>query len=383
MPELGDLIKEEIKTNGPITFARFMELALYHPELGYYTSPGTQIGRTGDFYTAPAVSPLFGAMLARQFHEMWRMAGCPSSWALVEYGPGTGVLALDITRDVYRNYPELRAVLHYYLIEISPALRERQQNELNQSAPAGAVFKWVKSLADINPTGIESGCVFANELVDAFPVHLVEMDSTGLREIYVDLNSTAGFTFVSGPLSSAELANYFDMQNITLARGQKAEVNLQARKWLTEVAADLKQGFLLTTDYGATTAELYAPQRFNGTLRCFYKHRLVEDPFINIGLQDITAHVNFSALILWCEQLGLSKLGLVTQPQFLLNLGILDVLQGQEDFTYNPEITKVTSAIKQLVLPGGMGGIFKVLVLSKGFDPLPNLSGLRGKLSVF
>ncbi|SFR10076.1 class I SAM-dependent methyltransferase [Desulfoscipio geothermicus] len=382
MPRLADLIKEEIKTNGPITFARFMEQALYHPELGYYTSPGTQIGRTGDFYTAPTVSPLFGAVLARQFHEMWRLAGCPSSWALVEYGPGTGVLARDITSAVYRNHPEFRTALDYYLIEISPALRKCQQNELNHRAPAGAVFKWVNNLADIDPAGIEGGCVFANELVDAFPVHLVEMGSTGLQELYVNLDSTAGFTFVAGPLSSADLANYFDMQNITLASGQKAEVNLQARKWLAEVAASLRQGFLLTVDYGATTAELYVPQRFNGTLRCFHKHRLVEDPFINIGRQDITAHVNFAALALWGEQLGLQKLGLVTQPQFLLNLGILDVLRRQEDFTYNPEIAKITSAIKQLVLPGGMGGIFKVLALSKGFDPVPSLSGFKRKLSV-
>jgi SAM-dependent MidA family methyltransferase len=174
------------------------------------------------------------------------------------------------------------------------------------------------------------------------------------------------FTLLTGPPSTPELAAYFDMQNIRLETGQRAEVNLQAHRWLAQMANYLKRGYLMIIDYGATSRELYAPHRFNGTLRCFHKHRLVEDPLINIGSQDITAHVNFSALIAWGEQLGLPKTELTTQPQFLLNQGILDILHQQPDYTPSPEFTKITSAIIQLVLPGGMGDIFKVLVLRKG-----------------
>ncbi|WP_347491092.1 class I SAM-dependent methyltransferase [Desulfoscipio sp. XC116] len=374
MSVLSGIIQQEITSGGPITFARFMEQALYHPELGYYTSPGTKIGRAGDFYTAPGVSPLFGAMLARRLYQMWDSNGRPDRWVVAEYGPGTGILPRDITTAIHRNYPDLHAALEYYLIEISSTLKELQQKTLSEPIPGDNrpgveinKFHWISKLTEINPGYIENGCILANELVDAFPVHLVEQNDSGLAELYVSLcdNDHSLFELAAGPPSTAKLAEYFNMQNIRLENGQRAEVNLQAHNWLTEIAGHLKQGYLLTIDYGATSRELYSEHRFNGTLRCFHKHHLADNPLINIGRQDITAHVNFSTLITWGHQLGLQKIELTSQPQFLLNLGILDALQKQPDYTPNPELAKVTSAIKQLVLPGGMGDIFKVLVQVK------------------
>jgi len=370
LPDLDKIIHQEITSSGPITFARFMEQALYHPQLGYYTSPGTKIGRTGDFYTAPTVNPLFGAMLARQLYQMWVWAGHPDKWVVVEYGPGTGILARDMTAALRRNHPDLYNVLVYYLIEISDTLKKVQQQTLATSELVEInKFNWIDSLARIGPGYIENGCVLANELVDAFPVHLVRQSNNELQEMYVGLRGGKGniaFTLVAGPLSTPELAEYFRIQNVHLEKDQQAEVNLQAREWLAAVSSHLKHGYLITIDYGTTSEELYAAHRFDGTLRCFYKHRLVDNPLINIGGQDITAHVNFSMLITWGEQLGLHKKDLTNQPQFLLNLGILDILQKQPDYTQNPDFVKITSAIKQLVLPGGMGGIFKVLVQEKG-----------------
>lgn len=369
MSKLAKLIKQKIATNGPMTFAMFMELALYHPQWGYYTSPGSKIGRTGDFYTAPSVNPLFGAMLARQLDQMWNTAGRPAQWVVTEYGPGTGLLARDIVATLRRDHPDLYATLDYYLIDISNTLKEVQQQTLTTSEPgANHKFHWVDKPAEIGQGYIANGCVLANELVDAFPVHLVRQSAGELQELYVGLSGGEGdntFTMLPGPLSTPELAEYFSMQNVQLEEGQRAEVNLQAREWLAEVTAHLQRGYLITIDYGATSEELYAPFRYDGTLRCFYKHQLVDNPLANPGGQDITAHVNFSTLITWGEQLGLQKKELFTQPQFLLNLGILDILKKQPDYTQNLEFSKITSAIKQLVLPGGMGAIFKVLVQEK------------------
>ncbi len=369
MPDLAKIIHQEIELRGHITFARFMEQALYHPQLGYYTSPGTKIGRAGDFYTAPTVNPLFGAMMARQLYQMWVWAGRPAQWVVAEYGPGTGILARDITAAISRDHPSLYAALVYYLIEISDELKKIQQQTLATSELVEIhKFHWVENLAGIGPGYIENGCVLANELVDAFPVHLVKQSDSGLQELYVSLSGSEGnsvFTLMAGPLSTPELSEYFSIQNVRLEKDQRAEVNLQAREWLAEVSSHLKRGYLITIDYGTTSEELYAAHRFDGTLRCFYKHRLVENPLINIGVQDITAHVNFSTLATWGQQLGLQKKELITQPQFLLNLGILDILQKQPDYTQNTDFAKITSAIKQLVLPGGMGDIFKVLVQEK------------------
>ena len=376
MSELAAMIKEEISRQGPMTFARFMELALYHPVWGYY-STATAIGPHGDFYTVSNTGELFGSMLARQFDEMWRHCGCPEHWWLVEYGPGSGALARDVLATIGANFQDLYQAVNYYLIEISPELRKKQQDTL-LATPYADKCKWVDDIAKIAPTSGITGCIYGNELIDAFPVHLVTAGDAELNELYVDCNGTE-FYFQNGPLSTANLADYFKRQGVQLGKGQRAEANLQARDWLAHTAANLARGFIVIIDYGFTALEMYAPQRFNGTLRCYYRHSLIDDPLINIGHQDITANVNFSVLADWAREAGLDLLGLVTQPDFLLNLGILDTFRGQADFHLTPEIQKKTAAIKQLLLPGGMSGIFKVLALVKGLSTTPKLAGFKAR----
>lgn len=376
MSELSSLIKAEITEKGPMTFARFMELALYHPIWGYYSTT-TTIGTQGDFYTAPNTGALFGSMLAKQFYEMWCLCGCPKAWSLVEYGPGTGTLAEDVLGSIAEQHQDFFDAISYYLIEISPELRKKQQAAL---LPTNYRDKcqWANDIAEIAPQGEITGCIFGNELVDAFPVHLLVANEDELNELYVNFDGTDLY-FEKGALSATKLVEYFELQGVQLKDGQKAEANLQAKDWLIHAAENLQKGFILIIDYGFTTPEMYSPQRFNGTLRCFYRHRLNENPLVNVGHQDITANVNFSVLANWAEEAGLNTIGLITQPDFLLNLGILDILKDQVDFKLTPEIQKKTAAIKQLLLPGGMGGIFKVLALFKGLDTKPKLAGFSAR----
>ncbi|KJS13102.1 MAG: hypothetical protein VR67_05540 [Peptococcaceae bacterium BRH_c8a] len=376
MSKLAAIIAAEISSQGPITFARFMELALYHPEYGYYSTPGLKIGGRGDFYTAPTVSPLFGAMIARQLEEMWRLAGRPENWSIVEFGPGTGKLAGDIMNAIIKDYPDFYRAVAYNLVEISSELKEQQQQKL-AGHEAASRFRWPDSFAAINPAGF-NGCVLANELVDAFPVHLVEQSNGALGELLVALTEENNFRLQLADPSTEDISVYFNKQGVKLAEGQRAEVNLYAADWLAEVTQYLNRGFVLLIDYGTGARDLYGPHRFNGTVRCFYHHKLIDDPLVHVGQQDITAHVNFTALASQGQQAGLHPLGLISQPQFLLNLGILDAVSAHNDYTYNPEILKKTMAIKQLVMPGGMGDIFKVLIFSQNMEPPPQLTGLDG-----
>lgn len=356
-----------------------MELALYHPEEGYYTSGRCLIGREGDFYTAPDVSPLFGAMLARQMVEMWKVMGEPERFDLVEFGPGKGTLARDILTYIKAEHPRFFSALTYYGVEVSPSFAVQQQEILSRSFDSENVkICWVKDLSLIGSESGITGCIFSNELIDAFPVHRVRKVAGKLKEIYVGLEE-GGFMELPGPLSKPQLGTYFSELGAELEDGQTAEVNLNALDWLKKVAANLRRGFVLTIDYGLETRELYDPVRFDGTLRCFSKHCLTTDPYQRPGQQDITAHVNFSALIKWGENYGLLTAGLVPLARFLINLGLLETVEGQDDFQYNPEALKKTMAIKQLIMPHGMGSIFKVLIQYKGLTEPPVLTGLKGK----
>lgn len=372
MSRMKEIIIQEIRTKGPITFARFMEMALYYPGLGYYTGKDVKIGPAGDFYTSPDVHPAFGQMLARQFFEMWEHLERPARWFLVEYGAGKGRLAQHILNFLQERYPEAFAGLTYYLVEISPHFLELQKEELKKfSSPSTRVIP-VKTWAEL-PEKL-TGCLFSNELVDSFPVHRVRQTREGLKEIYVNYRKNS-FMEEEGPLSSPLLASYFSDEDVALAPGQEAEVNLAAREWLKQAAGRLRKGFLLTIDYGGTARELYSPFKHQGTLRCFFKHQLIASPYQNIGRQDITASVNFSALMRWGREFGLQNLGLLTQARFLLKLGILDLAAGAAaDYLFDAERLKMTLAIKKLIMPEGMGEAFRVLIQSKGFRELPRLN---------
>jgi SAM-dependent MidA family methyltransferase len=354
--ELRSLIREQ----GPLTFASFMELVLYHPEYGYYNSEKTILGKEGDFYTSPHVSSLFGEMITVQLAEMASLVEGPV-FSVVEYGAGRGLLAYDILKTLEAKYPEVFERTIYYIIEAGTGLKREQKRLLGEFA---AQVRWVDKLEQVGKP--LRGCVLSNELVDAFPVHRIIKLEDQIKEIYVK-DEEGLLKEVTDLPSTPLLEAYFDDLKITLAEGQQGEVNLAAYDWLDTIGQNLDQGFVLTIDYGYESSLLYHESRRDGTLMCYYQHRMEENPYLRLGEQDITAHVNFSALKYWGQKIGLLTTGFTNQMHFLFNLGLAEVLARD---------TQKALAAQQLVNTEGMGGIFKVLIQHKNIAH-PQLRGFK------
>lgn len=366
---LKEAILARIQREGPLTFRDFMEMALYAPRLGYYTSRREKMGRSGDYLTSPEVSPIFGAMLGRQMREMWDALGRPEAFHAVEAGAGNGTLCRDILRWARRVGDGFAAALWYTIVETSEALVERQRETLEAEGLADGV-DWRQEL----PEGIE-GCVLSNELLDAMPVHRVAVVDGELREIYVAAEG-GSFCEEMRPPSTPEIEAYFNRLGLRPGEGCQAEVNLAALDWMRSAAAAVARGFLMTFDYGYEAAELYAPWRARGTLLCFHRHNPADDPYARIGRQDITSHVDFTSVRRAGEEAGLTTLGLVPQSEFLMNLGLPDALPPIGEGEANLEEYYVRRrAVVELVDPAGLGRI-KVLVQARAAGA-PVLSGLR------
>ena len=351
--------------DGALPFRDFMQLALYHPTLGYYTSRREVIGRTADYLTSPELSPLFGAMLGRQLHEMWGRLDRPHRFDTVEAGPGTGVLARDVLAWAARTAPDFAAALNYTLVETSPTLAERQQATLAAEGLAA------ESRDDL-PSGV-TGCIFSNELLDAMPVHRVAVEGGALREVYVTRDGDGFGEELRDP--HPNVAAYFEALDLLPGEGCRAEVNVDAPRWIAAAAGALERGYLLTFDYGYPADELYADWRSDGTLLCFYRHNPSADPYARIGRQDITSHVDFTTIRRSGEDAGLTTLGLTTQTEFLTSLGIGEALQPPTG--ERPDMEEYFArrrAVTDLIDPGGLGRV-KVLVQSKAAaGPLTGLS---------
>lgn len=392
-PPLTGLIRQAIEQapDSRFTFAQFMEMALYYPGEGYYTHRSGLLGARGDFYTAPHLSSLFGQLIARQLVEFWQNLGAPANFQIVEGGAGQGLLAGDILSYLRQNAPELWTGLTYTIIEISEPLRLAQRRRIS-AIPGGSDLiekvTW-RDLAGFAPGEVE-GVILSNELLDAFPVHLVTVEEGQLREIYVTNGPGAGeFLEVSGPLSTSELAQYFERLGLDLREypeGYRTEVNLGALDWLSRAAAVLGRGYILTIDYGYTAEKRYHPLRRSGTLQCYTAHTVHDNPYVNIGTQDITAHVDFTSLLQVGEKNGLTTEGFTIQALFLSGLGLGDRLAVLSDPVVRPPgmTTKQKlaerEALHRLINPGGMGN-FGVLIQSKNIPStaLP-LTGLSLKL---
>jgi SAM-dependent MidA family methyltransferase len=360
-----------------------MDLALYHPEFGYYTRavdaadnepPRTRnpIGWSGDYYTSSDASPLLAGALARQLAQIDDRLSRPDPFTVVEMGPGKGLLARQILTWCERNFPKLFTRLRYLLIECSPALAAAQRKLLTPWLGRPQVA-WLEGLADLHD-GAVTGTVFSNELVDAFPVHRIRIVEGAPHELYV-AEADGRFVERTGPLSTPALAGYLAQlaaDGITLPEGYTTEINLRAVEWMKEVARVLGRGVAITIDYGHTAHDLYGPHRYRGTLLCYHRHQVSEDPYTQVGLQDLTAHVDFTALAAAGEDAGLRTTGFTNQTSFLIGLGAEQMLAALD-----PESAELRSAI-QLLRPDGMGRTFKVLVQHKGI-PEPALDGLRFK----
>lgn len=347
MDLLGLKIRDKIMREGPITFETFMEMALYYPGLGYYSSEDTEIGKAGDYYTSPHLHPVFGAMLGRQVEEMWQFMG-RGDFTVVEMGAGRGYLCKDMLD--YLKGREIFPRLTYAIVEVNPRMAQRQGELLLEHRDR---IRWTSSLNELDRI---RGCVLSNELLDAFPVHVIEMDDE-LREVYVSIE---GDRFVERPgrVSTGDIPACLREFSIDLPGGYRTEVNLRMKGWLAEVSGALAEGFLLTIDYGYPAWEYYSEERSRGTLLCYHRHRLSENPYDNIGRQDITAHVNFSALRKWGEEAGLRGIGFCRQGPYLVSLGIDEMMAGADVL----EIAK----IKGLIMPGTMGETHKVMLQYKG-----------------
>ena len=358
---LESLIVEEARLSGPITFARFMELALYHPTLGYYSSGPEPIGAKGDFYTSPGAHPAFGALLAIQLADIWDKLGNPARFYAIELGAGTGLLAADILEFARHLSPAFSDALIYVTIDRRPA---------HNAAGAHPI------ISDSLPLRNITGCILSNEYFDALPVHRVTMQHGKLLEVYVGVE---GYILVevidepSTPLLPQRLADL----NITLREGQYAEINLGIDALARSLSQSLHSGYVLTIDYGHPARDLYSPSRPTGTLACHYRHSLNAQPLLRIGRQDITAHVDFTSLARVGERHGLQAEELVTQRDFLGNLGIVAIKdQLRDQGLTTPQYNANLMALGNLIDPEALGG-FRVLVQSKEVEASP-LSGLGG-----
>jgi SAM-dependent MidA family methyltransferase len=366
---LRAVLIERIRSQGPLTFAEYMDACLYDPRYGYYSKPD-QLARR-DYFTSADVRPVFARLLARQFHEMWVALGRPDPFSLIEAGAGTGAFAADALDFLEDSFPELYSVVRYVAVERSEARRGGHAQQLGRHSEGGRF----RSASEI-PARIPEGCIISNELIDALPVHRVVERSEGCRELYVALAGD-DFREESGPLSSARVADYFAEQGITLRRGQQAEAGLAACDWIDQAGARLGRGFVLTIDYGRPAQELYDERHMRGTLLAYERHRASEDFYRAPGQQDLTAHVNFTALDLWGRRSGLRPGGLVTQSNFLLaiarrsNFADIEMAGASEK-----NKTRARLLFKTLIYPEGMGEAFQVMVQQKGIPPGP-LVGLE------
>ena len=371
---LRRFILSRIEKGGPIPFSQFMEWCLYHPEFGYYQSKGVTIGKQGDYYTSPSVSPLFGHLIAKQLFQMAEILG-GESFDVVEMGGGRGFLCEDILDWAKKSFPAFYQHLRYHLIEPSPLSLKEQRERLREKEREGRVF-WIDPKKFVEGTVQIQGCFLSNELIDAFPVHRVILDRGVLKEIYVT-HRNGQFEEQCGELSDSRIASYFHSMDNPLEEGHKAEVNLLALEWMERVAWCLQRGFVLTIDYGYLADEIYGPGRREGTLLCYFQHQTSENPYERLGEQDITSHVNFTSLIRKGEETGLRFTGLVPQYRFLIGLGILGQIETLGKQLSELDGLKLRLSLKSLIEPEmGMGEVFKVLVQHKGIDQ-PQLDGLR------
>jgi SAM-dependent MidA family methyltransferase len=350
---LAGRIRDEIRAAGGwIAFARFMELALYAPGLGYYVAGARKLGPGGDFVTAPEISPLFGRALARQVAQVLETTG----GGVLELGAGSGKLAADLLGELARigRLPE-----RYRILEVSAELRERQRNLLAQKVPdLLARAEWLDTLP-----GRLTGVVLGNEVLDAVPVQVVAWREDGLFERGVALEGDR-FAWAERP-AGADIRSA--AKAIEVEPPHVSEIGLTARALVFTLARRLQDGVMLFIDYGFGRREYYHPQRNAGTLMCHYRHRSHDDPFFLPGLQDITAHVDFTAVAESAQRAGLALLGYTTQAQFLLNCGITDLLAetpAEDAAAYLPQ----SAAVQKLISPAEMGELFKAIALGRGVD---------------
>lgn len=346
---LKEIIIKKIKKHGAIPFDEFMDMALYYPELGYYSKPDAKIGIQGDFFTASHLGSVFGFLLAKQIEIFYKKFNFPQNFTVTEIGPGMGFLAKDILDSIDSSIP-----IKYNLVEINPAFKKLQRERLKEHE--NKIF-WYSSIKELKPF---IGLIICNEVFDALPVRLFEIKGSGqIMEVYIDIDKQEQLIEIFLPCRTDTLEYLQEFAPWVLEmRKYRSEVNLAMKSLIESLSRKLKKGYILIFDYGYTSEEYYHPDRNKGTLLCYYKHSTNENPYINIGNQDITAHVNFTAVEKLAAMAGLKVEGNFSQSSYLISLCDEKILQK----IYQKNLKE---HFKRLVLPQGMGESHRVMILSK------------------
>jgi len=354
-PRLVELIRAEIEEHGRITFARFMERALTEPGLGYYATSATRPTPTGDFVTAPELHTFFGRCVARQLSEVWARLGEPPTFTVREYGAGRGTLAATVSSGLEADGSGLLDTLDWQGLDLDG----------RGGRPSDGGF---------------TGAVVANEFLDALPVHRVVVRNGKLLERFVTWRDDR-FAEEEGAASTPELAAHLAADGVTLAEGQLAEVCLAAPRWVAAAAADLERGLLLVIDYGHPAAELYGPRRMAGSLLTYRAQSVGDDPFSTVGNQDLTAHVDFTAIDRAATGAGLERLGTTTQAEFLAGLGLAQLLSGlgNDPDTEPQAYVAARTSVARLLDPRHLGA-FGVLMYARDLPAGPTLAGLAYRM---
>jgi SAM-dependent MidA family methyltransferase len=359
-PDLNEVVREAIRREGSVSFAWFMEQALYHPEFGYYSSGRCQIGRHGDYFTNASVGPLFGRLLAAQFAEMWELLGRPGDFVIVEQGAHHGDFARDVLVAAREKWPDFYGSFHYRIVEPFSVLQERQQATLGDS---NSKVSWEKSLDHLAPF---CGVHFSNELLDAMPVHLIarNQDNSGWRERWVGLSGD-DFAFVEKPVADEHLQRQLEKLPPIPVSPYETEVNRGALNWVADVSRKLARGFVLAVDYGYPRDQFYASERSSGTLQSYAGHRTLPSPLQAVGEADITAHVDWTSVAERAEECGLTLHGFADQHHFIT--GLLTIMEPAAD---------ERRGLQTLMHPEFLGTRFQYLALGKD-APGAGLSGFR------
>lgn len=349
------LLQEQLQEGG-MPFVEFMQIALYHPSFGYYTSGLQKLGKQGDFVTAPELTPLFGQTLANQCQEILSTLHEP---VLLEFGAGSGQLCIDLLKRL--EYLQCLPTT-YYILEVSGNLRQRQLANIQQAIPH--LFNRVRWLTHWPETPI-TGVIIANEVLDAMPVHRFLKTDKQLYESIISLNTQQTIIESFEPCIDPRLIDYCDSQLPVLNTPYYSEVNLFMEPWITQCSKILKQGAIFLIDYGFPRHEYYHPDRRQGTLMCHHQHIAHSNPLVHIGEQDITAHVDFTHVAESGYNAGLHVAGYTNQAAFLLSNGLLNLL---DDIDEKTGLINAQQAIKCLTHPSEMGELFKVIALTKNLD---------------
>jgi SAM-dependent MidA family methyltransferase len=359
---LAEELSERISREDKITFHDWMNAALYHPTLGYYNrSDLKRWGREGDYRTSPERSELFAATFARYFVNLYERMGRPAKFTIVEMGAGNGKFAAGVLGKLQKDFPSAFDILDYVVVEASQDATRRTAEELN------GFHGHVQFVDSLGIPVIQSGIVFSNELLDAFAVHRVKSIEGQLKELYVGLNASGQFVWLADDLSSEEVRRYCDANLPTLLDGQVVEVNLTIEGWLQLLAERFVNGYLVSVDYGAEANVLYnASVRREGTLRAFSSHEFVDDVLSAPGEYDITSTVNWTHVKAEGEKRGFAVDEFAPLDKFLMNGGVLDELERGLNMAVNEGArSSLTTAAREMILPGGMASSFQVLVQRK------------------